>query len=196
MNSIRFYNKARYALSILQLRTFSHTKQYCQISVYPSGIRSTKQRLLCISSKPVKHSSFCNFMQTGDSGSPVDEKDNEKMRKIWDDEEFQNILKDFANDFGVENEDSEILEDIRKNIESKSEEKECANLHTSSNSSLKSTDLGLNKFKEFSDFDTSVIYDYHEQYNAFAETEAFYHVDQELKSKSPYLDLKSKLLFE
>lgn len=130
-------------------------------------------------------------MQTKDSDTNCE--NNDKMRRILEDEEFQNILKDFANDFGVDNETNELLDDIRKNIDDDYDKNKMSEENKNSKNDTSSSVLGgglKHTYKEFSDADSTVIPSF-EEHNE--ETETFYHIDHEFKPKIPSIELKSKL---
>lgn len=190
MNIVRLIKNVRITSRIYSPRyyTLYSNQQILQCNKNQTS-RNSKSSYLQVSLNPMKCISNYNSMQTKDS-DPVGEKnDSNKVRKILQDEDIQSILKDFANDFGVDNETNELLNDIRKNID-EDYKNSCRTETIKENKDLSSTISGdIHKYKEFSDTDSKVIYSYEE---ANEEIEAFYHIDDELKPKMPYRELKSK----
>lgn len=189
MNSIRLLNKAKLAFNVFQPRfyvVFSHCCNNYITSLRNVNIKLHPQNM---SHRVIKYISNCNLMQTKDSDSLANSPDNKKCQKALEDEEFQNILQDFAKDFGVDNDSNKLLEDIRKNVDGNHTEKELSVKPHTRNSDAIDKRFPL-KYKDFSDSDSSIIYSYEEQHEPLEENENFYHIDQDLKSKMSYQDLK------
>lgn len=122
------------------------------------------------------------------TSSPVsnDSPKKELNQNVLDDEEFQNILKDFANDFGVGEDSTKILDDIKKQID---ETDTTENLkHSSGLESTNEKDsyyiLADGKFKTFSDADATIIHSYEDYEAEKTDQSEFYHINQEFQPKS------------
>lgn len=194
MSRIRLFQNAKIILRNgypLYYSSFTNArlKYHVLLNVTQTNFKACVKSARCISN--------CSLMHTSDSDSSKEKSnDDEKVKKILEDKDFQSILQDFANDFGVDNETHELLEDIRKNIDGSTNED---NLTTTSSNSDKDSSITLGgglhqKFKEFSDADASVITSYEEKYEMFEENEPMYHISHEFQPRIQYTDLKSKLL--
>lgn len=190
MNNIRLLNTRNFILRILYPR--------CYTSLSNNLLNHVHRRETIISthylnvSKSVNYFSNCSSMQTKDSDAAIEKSNSDKVKKIVEDEEFQNILNDFANDFGVDKETNHLLEDIRKNI---NHDNKGSNLSRDTN--LKGDNMtsvlgiGLNyKYKEFSEADSKIIPSFEDK-NFLSEEDEVYHIDHELRPK-PYTNLQSK----
>lgn len=189
MNTVHLMKNAKFIARIFYPRHYALCSNFKRFSVC-SRYKVIKSSYFNVP-KEVKFISNCSSMQTKDSDSPNDKNSNDKIHKILEDDEFQNILKDFANDFGVDGEANDLLDDIRKNINGDNNENSLSKENCSKVDNP-STALGGgldNKYKEFSDADSSVILSYEERNRTFEITEEIYHIDQELKFK-PYTNFE------
>lgn len=188
MNKVHLFKKVKFITRVFYPRYYSSGSKVKHYIAHPKYAIS----LYSNASNCLKYISNYTSVQKKDTDRHKEKNESEKIQKILEDEEFQSILRDFENDFGVDKETSELLEDIRKNIDCEYEESKTSKEMNNSKHDPTTTTVGGgldHKYKEFSDADSTVIPSFEDADEA---NEQIYHIDQELKSK-PFTNLKSEL---
>lgn len=188
MNKVHLFKNVKFISRVFYPRYYNSGSKVKHYIAHPKYAVS----LYLNPSNCLKYISNYTSVQKKETDTHKEKNESEKIQKILEDEEFQSILKDFENDFGVDKETSELLEDIRKNIDCEYEESKNSKEINKSNYDPTTTTLSGdldNKYKEFSDADSTVISSYEDTDEV---GEQIYHIDQELIPK-PLSDMKSKL---
>ncbi|KFM62440.1 hypothetical protein X975_04874, partial [Stegodyphus mimosarum] len=199
MASYKLFKHMKCATSRL---TSFNSNIYMRLRSFSTNLKTSKT-VLCL--KPYNSCVFCynlkkfhesNCMKSDDTVIKVNEKSKDERAQGFDDEEFQNILKDVLKDFDVNDETAKILDDIRKSID---EPKLCSDKLSESdgkNDKQSVTNKDLHsvasvKYKTFSESDAIVIPSYEGYQNSDNdENQQTYHVDQELEIKHSYHHMK------
>lgn len=124
---------------------------------------------------------FSSSLQKSD-GKSIDQSGEEPIKDVADDEEFQNILKDFAKDFDVKGENEKILDDIKKSLDDHDVniEMHSSEAHGSASSKFGTQSAIDDKYNKFSDADSVVIPSYEDmRSDTYSEEEITYHINQD-----------------
>ncbi|XP_035217889.1 uncharacterized protein LOC118191197 [Stegodyphus dumicola] len=175
---------------------------YSTLRSFSTNLKTSKT-VLCL--KPYNSCIFCynlkkfhesNCMKSDDTVIKANENSKDERAQGFDDEEFQNILKDVLKDFDVNDEAAKILGDIRKSIDEPKLGSDKLSESDGKNHNMCVTNNDLHskasvKYKTFSDSDAVVIPSY-EDYQKFdnERNEQTYHVDQEFEIKHSYHHMK------
>ncbi|GFW92007.1 mitochondrial assembly of ribosomal large subunit protein 1 [Trichonephila clavipes] len=98
---------------------------------------------------------------------------NEPNLNLEDDPDFQNILKDFAQDFNVTGESEQILEEFKKSLHEPK-----AGVPSPDGKSSSSSNTVIDKYTEFSELDSTVIPSHEDLQSGAYENDIIYHIDQ------------------
>ncbi|XP_054707800.1 uncharacterized protein LOC129217512 isoform X1 [Uloborus diversus] len=185
MNSLKFLKfrtllTSKSGFQKTSLNSLLTQRFYC--SILNKRKNYTFRATSCTGNNILKNSAFlsgCSFKNCEDK---VHEKD-ENSQKALDNEEFQNILKDFAKDFEVGDESQTILEDIRKNLNQTGDK---FSHDTSEKNDVSSEVLhsyhsvSKEKYTDFNESDSSLIFSYEDlQSTKLENDQILYHVTQE-----------------
>lgn len=133
-----------------------------------------------------------DFNKEDDDNSEIDN----KGRNLLDDLEFQSILKDFAQDFGVNEETHLVLEEIKRQHHGPVDREKPLGKASSADSELefrndsqvrttKCSSVSNDKLQEFN------VSSVHSE-ETEDDSEEFFHIDQELKERTDYDDKRGK----
>ncbi|KAG8179102.1 hypothetical protein JTE90_005458 [Oedothorax gibbosus] len=123
---------------------------------------------------------FSSNLQKSDVNSTEDSGEVPSI-DIANDEEFQNILKDFSLDFNVIGENEKVLDDIKKSLDEYDDTEKLSPETSTSTSAKFGTHSAIDdKYKKFSDADSVIIPSYEElKTNKYSGEECTYHIDQD-----------------